>query len=563
MGLSEELEALRQHGSVKSKSTLLSESVTKHGFTSPETEASKLKQKSLQEKQSRLDAQVALSRGASGMAQSELNLLYKKLIDEQRKKKREAELNLREWRKQHVGKDKDGKGTDGKLIEGEEPPMQPTDTEEDNINMEALEMLPQHVVAALKIKYETNNAAEALSKALKEESEHDSNGEEGGGGGGGMLAKLMEVTATTGGTPVKGEMPYDEASEHSSPGKIDKEDYVVVSNDGSTSATVEEDKTEAKGEDEKEAKTTATADEPVEEVREKVEQLTLEDQTPPQDKVEDSTATPTKSSKSTKPDLSHIPNSQRIEQTKRFYNVHSQEYIDKLTSQSESTVLTPIQHRETFMTHVQSQQSLNETDKITLIDLGCGFGRDTKHFIDLGHYVLGVDYSYEMLNHAKSLVPKAHYLNMDIRQLKNVLVDQSLDGVWANASLLHLPKCDVLDVLKGMFIALKVGGVLFVSFKIRNDNENDDDGGEVFEADERYTKSEIASPASVKGEEEDAQVEDDTRRKLYSYYTEVEVRELLENANFDVMEMGTNDLRESSEYAKHAWIYAFATRRKE
>ena len=114
MGLTEELEALRQRGSVKSKSTLLSESVTKHGFTSPESEASKLKQKSIQEKQSRLDAQAALSKGASGLAaQSELNLLYKKLIDEQRKKKREAELNLREWRKQHVGKDKDRKGSDG------------------------------------------------------------------------------------------------------------------------------------------------------------------------------------------------------------------------------------------------------------------------------------------------------------------------------------------------------------------------------------------------------------------------------------------------------------------
>ena len=67
----------------------------------------------------------------------------------------------------------------------------------------------------------------------------------------------------------------------------------------------------------------------------------------------------------------------------------------------------------------------------------------------------------------------------------------------------------------------------------------------------------------ISHDEENVEVEDDTRRKLYSYYTEVEVRELLENANFDVMEMGTNDLRESSEYAQHAWIYAFATRRKE
>ena len=105
MGLSDELEALRAKGSVRAKSTRLSAEVSKHGFTSPEAEAERLKQKSLEEKQSRLDAQANLQRGASGAAMNDLNLLYKKLIQDQREKKREAQKNLSQWRKsKYVGK---------------------------------------------------------------------------------------------------------------------------------------------------------------------------------------------------------------------------------------------------------------------------------------------------------------------------------------------------------------------------------------------------------------------------------------------------------------------------
>mmetsp|Transcript_120 Transcript_120/g.232 ORF Transcript_120/g.232 Transcript_120/m.232 type:complete len:541 (-) Transcript_120:379-2001(-) len=539
MGITDELEALRQSGRVKAKSATLSTQVSKHGFTSPETEAEQFKRKSLDEKQSRLEAQNAMHKGGQGASMNDLNMLYKKLITDQREKKREAEKNLREWRKQHVGK---GGG-------GEEPMPMPTkaDDEEESMNVEALEMLPEHVVSALKEKYETDNAALALSRALNDESEH----------GKGELATLMDVgspRASVDGEITSVKAPYDETTSSVYDAKTLDEDLPAVEE----AVITEEEKMEEKKEpDEQENEPNNKAveeetkqepvDEVVEEVREELEQLSIDEDKP--DKQINETKEEPPTTPKPKPDLSSIPNIERINQTKRFYNTHSQEYIDNISSR---LALTPTSHRDAFITHVHLQQHLNTNDPTTMIDLGCGFGRDALHFSSLGHYVLGVDYSVKMLNHAKKIAPKAHYLNMDMRSLKNVLVDESVDGVWANASLVHLPKCDVLDVLKGLYEAVKVGGVLYLSLRIGNA----DDNGEVFEADERYTVNENVPSL----EEDNGHVCDDTRRKLYSYYTIEEVKELMANAGWDVMEMGKDDQRERGDYAKHT-MYVFATRR--
>lgn len=503
MGVSDELEALRAKGSVKQKSSRLSIEVTKHGksITTPESIAASQKLKSAKEKQALEDAKKSLHHGASG--RMDLNLLYKKLIDEQRIKKREAELNLREWRKSHVGKSKNGVcgeegGSSSTLGDGHMPPDAPFD-EESEFNIQALEMLPKHIIDALKTKYDTDNPALALEQALKEESNMEEDGEEGSGGGG-MLKKLMEVTTLS-----------DE--------------------EGVSEAVVRANSTEEDG-DTKEAK-----------------QLPVE-----QASNEDEEYVKVPSLPKPKPDLSNISNEDRVQATKRFYNTHTQEYIDKVSSQPS---LTPTSYRDTFLTQIQTQQQnlTNPNDTITILELGCGYGRDTKYFSELGHVVLGIDYSYEMLSHAKQIAPRSHFLNMDIRQIKNVLVDTSIDGIWCNATLLHLPKDEAMDVLKAVYVAVKVGGVLFINFKVKNDND-ENGSGEVFEADERYT--------DIRNKEEVDTNVDDTRRKLYSYYTKDEVRILLESSGWDILEIvEDDDLRKSCDYVEHSWVSAFATRKKD
>ncbi|KAL9186481.1 hypothetical protein ACHAXT_005719 [Thalassiosira profunda] len=460
MPLADELEALRAAGRVKQTSTRLSADVEKNGIivTSPEQEAKRRKEKEERQRQSLMDAQNAMHEGAKGAGLGDVNLLYERLIAQQREKKAEAEKNLHEWRKQHSGRAKDGEGNE----------MMPVP---DRVaNKEALEMLPEHVVAALKAKYETEDGAAALSRALQEESEH---------GGKGDLAKLLELPDS----PVKGEKPIDETDP----------------------------KEEAK-DDPKEI-------EPKEEAKE-------------EPKPKDAT-----------------PSELRIEHTRRFYNAYTQPYIDNVASPA----LTPAARRDAFVSHVQLQQNLNAEDPVTIIDLGCGHGRDALHFSSLGHRVLGVDFSIEMLKRASRLAPKAHYINRDMRSLREVLVDESVDGIWANASLGHLPKEDAKGVLTGLYAKVRPGGVLCLSLRKGSEDQRGEEGEE-FGIDERYAAL-----------EEDVAPEEDSRRKLYSYYTNEEVRELLVAAGWEAMtETGEDDLTsEGGDYATHPLLYAYAVRRKE
>jgi SAM-dependent methyltransferase len=96
-----------------------------------------------------------------------------------------------------------------------------------------------------------------------------------------------------------------------------------------------------------------------------------------------------------------------------------------------------------------------------ILDLGCGSGRDTKYFVDLGYKVDAIDASKEMVRLA-SIKSGLKVKHMTFEQFSP---DLQYDGIWACASLLHVePKA-----LKSMFVHishwLNVSGVLYASFK--------------------------------------------------------------------------------------------------
>ena len=96
-----------------------------------------------------------------------------------------------------------------------------------------------------------------------------------------------------------------------------------------------------------------------------------------------------------------------------------------------------------------------------ILDLGCGSGRDTLAFKNKGYQVEALDYS-------KALVEKATALTgIPIRyQSFYDLNDQGIyDGIWACASLLHCKRDRLADVMQSILNALKVNGILYMSFK--------------------------------------------------------------------------------------------------
>jgi ubiquinone/menaquinone biosynthesis C-methylase UbiE len=94
-----------------------------------------------------------------------------------------------------------------------------------------------------------------------------------------------------------------------------------------------------------------------------------------------------------------------------------------------------------------------------VLDVGCGAGIPVARFlVDAGFRVTGVDVSASMLRLARSHVPEARFLKMDMRRLQ--FDDGRFDGICAFYSLFHVPRDEHLPVLITFNRLLRQDGVL-------------------------------------------------------------------------------------------------------
>jgi SAM-dependent methyltransferase len=95
-----------------------------------------------------------------------------------------------------------------------------------------------------------------------------------------------------------------------------------------------------------------------------------------------------------------------------------------------------------------------------ILDFGCGPGRDLQTFTILGHIATGLDGSERFAEMARQdsgcEVLHQNFLELD-------LPAERFDGIFANASLFHVPRQELPRVLRQLHAALKPGGVLFSS----------------------------------------------------------------------------------------------------
>ncbi|MFC2974178.1 class I SAM-dependent DNA methyltransferase [Azotobacter bryophylli] len=95
-----------------------------------------------------------------------------------------------------------------------------------------------------------------------------------------------------------------------------------------------------------------------------------------------------------------------------------------------------------------------------ILDFGCGPGRDLKAFRALGHHPIGLDGSARLVEMAR-VDSGCEVWQQDFLKLE--LPPARFDGIFANASLFHVPAQELPQVLGKLFDALKPGGVLFSS----------------------------------------------------------------------------------------------------
>ncbi len=97
----------------------------------------------------------------------------------------------------------------------------------------------------------------------------------------------------------------------------------------------------------------------------------------------------------------------------------------------------------------------------TVLDLGCGSGRDSLYFINKGFDVTAMDGSEELCQLASIHIGQ-DVLNMQFNELD---FQQVFDGIWACASLLHTTPEQLHGILSKVSDSLNPGGVLYMSFK--------------------------------------------------------------------------------------------------
>ena len=123
--------------------------------------------------------------------------------------------------------------------------------------------------------------------------------------------------------------------------------------------------------------------------------------------------------------------------TINYYNKYTKSFIQT----TRSVDFTNIQNK--FLSYLPSGASI--------LDFGCGSGRDTKYFIKRNYNVTAIDGSEEICKEASK------YTGIKVKQmLFEELNDQNIyDGIWACASILHLSKNDLFLVFHKMNKALK------------------------------------------------------------------------------------------------------------
>src|SRR5580658_1754359 len=105
-------------------------------------------------------------------------------------------------------------------------------------------------------------------------------------------------------------------------------------------------------------------------------------------------------------------------------------------------------------------QYIEGEPRFTILDFGCGPGRDLKAFAELGHIAVGLEgaahFAVMARAHSGCEVWQQDFLKLDLPESK-------FDGIFANAALFHVPSQELPRVLLELHETLKPRGVLFTS----------------------------------------------------------------------------------------------------
>jgi SAM-dependent methyltransferase len=195
------------------------------------------------------------------------------------------------------------------------------------------------------------------------------------------------------------------------------------------------------------------------------------------------------------------------------------------------TIETYIHHAEQFRDTRKKFLYLDPIKKFvsllpekTVLDVGCGPGKDAVEFVEFGCSVTGIDLVPAFVRMSQESVPLATFYQMDILDLQ--FEDGSFGGVWANAVLLHLMRDDAMSALKEIYRVLRPGGVVYITVK--------KGAGHSTEWDKRLNDA----------------------RRLFVFYEQKEMEKLLQDVGFVVLTV--ESLTQNNTIKDVEWLTIFA-----
>ena len=130
-----------------------------------------------------------------------------------------------------------------------------------------------------------------------------------------------------------------------------------------------------------------------------------------------------------------------------WYNTNASKFITDTMNADMSAI------RDRFLAYIPPGGSI--------LDAGCGPGRDAKAFMDAGYDVYAIDASQAMVDHCRTITGG----RVTLAAFQDYETEIKFDGIWACASLLHLEPHELKSVIKKFAGFLKPGGIFFMSFK--------------------------------------------------------------------------------------------------
>lgn len=158
----------------------------------------------------------------------------------------------------------------------------------------------------------------------------------------------------------------------------------------------------------------------------------------------------------------HPQDQQKIARlTLEHYNQRAEEFWEGTRDHNVS------QNIDALLRHIEGEPPF------TILDFGCGPGRDLKVFAEQDHIAIGLEGAMQFAAmaraHSGCEVWQQDFLKLD-------LPENYFDGVFANASLFHVPSQELPRVLLELRACLKPGGVLFSSNPRGHNEEGWNDG---------------------------------------------------------------------------------------